>query len=257
MTAGCPGLGMTWRRGITPAFYTPFAWYRSDDDAAHRTLVSGNVSVWKDQSGNGYDLLQGTAANRPAFTTGAINGLPALTFDGTNDYLMCALPSLDLRNCTIACVSTQTASTGDHATVDISMSDISTNGGTGTTNDGHQLLQEGGHRKARASENGAIPEATYAYSATTTAEVHFYVKHYDAVGASRSVKIYEGATLKTTTAAVQAQTDVFLALRVGSLFQDVFWHNGLVAEVVCFATELDATAITRLTDQYFTPRYGL
>ena len=60
-------------------------WY-----AAHRItgLNDGDaVTTWSDLSGNGYDVTQGTAANRPLYKTNIFNGLPALLFDGSNDSL--------------------------------------------------------------------------------------------------------------------------------------------------------------------------
>lgn len=58
--------------------------------AAHRLtgLNDGDaVGTWPDLSGNGYDVTQATAANKPLYKTNIFNGQPALLFDGTNDYL--------------------------------------------------------------------------------------------------------------------------------------------------------------------------
>mgnify|MGYP005840254249 CR=1 FL=1 len=57
-------------------------------DANKLGLSDGNpVSTWSDLSGNSNNATQGTASNQPIFNTNAINGLPALTFDGGNDFL--------------------------------------------------------------------------------------------------------------------------------------------------------------------------
>jgi hypothetical protein len=50
------------------------------------TLTSSAVSTWADQSGNGRNLTQGTAGNRPTVTAGAINGHPAIAFT-TDQFL--------------------------------------------------------------------------------------------------------------------------------------------------------------------------
>jgi hypothetical protein len=51
----------------------------------------GFVKTWYDQSGNGYDAAQATAANQPQIvSSGSVilqNGKPAVQFDGTNDVL--------------------------------------------------------------------------------------------------------------------------------------------------------------------------
>ncbi len=51
----------------------------------------GFVTVWYDQSGNGINSTQSTAASQPKIATSGIiefeNGMPTITFDGTSDYL--------------------------------------------------------------------------------------------------------------------------------------------------------------------------
>lgn len=59
-------------------------WLKADSLA----LNDGDaVGTWADQSGNGNDATQGTAANKPTFKTGLLNGWPIVRFDGTNDSL--------------------------------------------------------------------------------------------------------------------------------------------------------------------------
>ena len=52
---------------------------------------NGFVTTWYDQSGNGYNATQTTAANQPQIvSSGSVileNGNPAVQFDGNNDYL--------------------------------------------------------------------------------------------------------------------------------------------------------------------------
>lgn len=63
-------------------------WFDASTIAGHSD--GDPVSTWPDASGNGRDATQGTAANRPTYRTGVQNGLPAVRFDGTNDYLLTA-----------------------------------------------------------------------------------------------------------------------------------------------------------------------
>lgn len=48
---------------------------------------SDGLSAWADQSGEGNDALQSTISNRPLYVDDFKNGLPALKFDGTNDFV--------------------------------------------------------------------------------------------------------------------------------------------------------------------------
>lgn len=62
------------------------AWY---DAAKGITLNGADVSQWDDQSGNGNDLSQGTAADQPLFNSSDanFNNQPSLTFDGVSEWI--------------------------------------------------------------------------------------------------------------------------------------------------------------------------
>lgn len=45
------------------------------------------VTTWPDLSGNGYDVTQATAGNKPLYKTNIFKGKPALLFDGGDDGL--------------------------------------------------------------------------------------------------------------------------------------------------------------------------
>ncbi len=54
------------------------------------SMVDGDaVSQWDDLSGNGRNLVQATASNRPIYKTGIQNNLPSILFDGVDDFLRC------------------------------------------------------------------------------------------------------------------------------------------------------------------------
>lgn len=58
------------------------AWYRADLGI---TLNGSDVSQWDDQSGNGNNLVQATAANQPFYDTSGSS--PKLTFDGVTELM--------------------------------------------------------------------------------------------------------------------------------------------------------------------------
>lgn len=47
----------------------------------------GYIVKWYDQSGNGYDATQSTAASQPLYVASGQNGRPVLRWDGTDDLL--------------------------------------------------------------------------------------------------------------------------------------------------------------------------
>ena len=86
---GPGGVGHT--DGSTPLVL----WLRADSGPfTDATCISGNetttngdlVQCWEDKSGFGADSTQITTGNRPNYQTSALNGLPVVRLDGTNDY---------------------------------------------------------------------------------------------------------------------------------------------------------------------------
>ena len=61
--------------------------YQDDGMGTPATADDDVVGGWEDQSGNGFDVTQAVAANKPLLKTGILNGKPVLRFDKTNDYL--------------------------------------------------------------------------------------------------------------------------------------------------------------------------
>ena len=59
-------------------------WIRADSAV---TVVGENVVLWEDVSDSGHDAVQNIAVIQPDFLAEAINGLPAVTFDGTDDFM--------------------------------------------------------------------------------------------------------------------------------------------------------------------------
>jgi prepilin-type N-terminal cleavage/methylation domain-containing protein len=62
----------------------------ASEEAFDDSVTTNSVSTWYDiapYSANKNNATQATAANRPTFVEGAINGVPALRFDGVNDSL--------------------------------------------------------------------------------------------------------------------------------------------------------------------------
>jgi hypothetical protein len=60
-------------------------WY--DASVASSITIETGVSQWNDLSGNNRHLTQTITNNQPAYVTNALNGRPAVDFDGTNDSL--------------------------------------------------------------------------------------------------------------------------------------------------------------------------
>lgn len=94
MGAGQQALLAVGRRGVPtfPTIASTWDWWEADrsgfaDNDAIATLP-GQVSP-----GAGHDFTQGTAANRPTYKAGIVNGVGVARFDGANDFLGGVNPS--------------------------------------------------------------------------------------------------------------------------------------------------------------------
>jgi hypothetical protein len=91
-----------------------------------RIARNGFVETWYDQSGNGNDAIQATAANQPAIVTNG--GLESgLSFDGTNDFLQTSTQVL---------TGTETGSNGIYAVVNVTSGDAGYVAGSASDNSG-------------------------------------------------------------------------------------------------------------------------
>lgn len=75
------------------------------------TLNGTAVSQWADQSGNNHTAGQSTAANQPQLISNALNGKPAIRFDGTDDFLSATYPINGLDGLTMFLVSANRSAT--------------------------------------------------------------------------------------------------------------------------------------------------
>lgn len=87
------------------------AWFRSDLGI---TTLGSAVWRWSGQSPNSLNAQQDSADFRPTLISNAINGYPAIRFDGQNDSLNFNLPVNGLENLTIFIVSSSRRSEGDN-----------------------------------------------------------------------------------------------------------------------------------------------
>lgn len=76
---------------------------------------SNVISQWADKSGYGNNATQGTTSFQPTLVTNVINGLPAVRFDGSDDFLRTpATPVNNSTNFSIFWVFNHRASDGDY-----------------------------------------------------------------------------------------------------------------------------------------------
>lgn len=88
-------------------------------DASQLALANNDpVASWTDISGIGNNAVQATGANQPVFKTAALNGKPAVRFDGSTDFLVA--PSIDAPSYTLWAVYMTTNSVASSRTLSTS-----------------------------------------------------------------------------------------------------------------------------------------
>ncbi|MFB6228170.1 MAG: laminin B domain-containing protein [Halobacteriales archaeon] len=74
--------------------------------------AEGNVEAWQDATENGFDFTQSDPAKRPTLVADAINGHPALRFDGEDDHFIredtLGIPNDSARTLVVVCRLTDT-----------------------------------------------------------------------------------------------------------------------------------------------------
>ena len=75
-------IGQSW----TPSNLTPLVWYDADD-ASTITSNGTMVTTWRDKSGGNWHMQQTLNGNKPTTGLAKINGLNAISFDGSNDVM--------------------------------------------------------------------------------------------------------------------------------------------------------------------------
>jgi hypothetical protein len=117
-------------------------------------LVSGKVSAWRDQSSNGKDALQATAAFRPTFVADAGDGRPALSFDGTNDVFDPIVDVIESVGKTFTLIVTHKMTPGATFGASVSIGGGLGEGGGGSYNVSMQADTSGGFSTAQLSTDG-------------------------------------------------------------------------------------------------------
>lgn len=153
----------------------------------------GAVSSWRDGSGNGRTLSQGTGANQPVFTAASslLNNRGAITFDGSNDTLQS---------------STFTAvSSGTHSVIAIATTGSSYTGADrhifdiGNATARETIFQQSGDSNKQHTGNhtgdAALSGAVVLSSSTA------YAVRLKMVGASSTTATFNGSSAGTTSTA--------------------------------------------------------
>jgi hypothetical protein len=241
--------------GGQPAPWTPLSlgsalkfWVKADTGI---TLNGSDVSNWADQSGNGCDVAQGTAANQPAYNATGFNGLPTVSFTLANaECLLSAATALALGNATASFfIVGQMVAVGSYSR----FISFLKNGGANDYNEAGSI--------AAVLENSS-GESFYAYAenatrggpTTLTAGVNY---RFGNILDGANLTPYSNNSAGTAAAystALAATGKVAIGCNASNTADGLL--SGLISEVVITNTALSSGDRNSL-DAYFTTKWGL
>lgn len=145
-------------------------------DANAGVTIATGVSTWVDQSGNGNTISQATTSKQPARLSSAINGLPAIQLDGTDDFFspITFTGGATGNGGTYFFVSRADAlfASGTHDFLWVSAAGDGINPGVQVTTTNYALIAGGGLNAGEAMPIGSFHEYTFVHtSSAATCEV--------------------------------------------------------------------------------------
>jgi hypothetical protein len=216
-----------------------YLWLRAD---AGVTESNGAVSSWADQSGNGNDGTQAFASSRPVLAANSLNGLPALSFDGADDYLVLPVKSQDF-SAGLTFFAAVRSEQGNLCPPVIQFSngeeidDISFQR-DGTESFGYEVV----------SDYQATPSNTFTFDAINI----LAVLHSPQGAATLAMQgqASGGGQMSLPEVKVRGQNFVAKGLYAGCGF-----HKGLIAEILLYQRELSTSEYQQVT-QYLKTKWG-
>lgn len=213
-------------------------WLKADALA----LSNGDpVASWTDSSGNARHATQGTGGKQPIFNTNVLNGLPAITFDGTDDELV----STDFE--------------GTSQTVFVVMT-VDADAGTGSAT--RAIVAKPGQTLIRGTVSGGAAQVTCIATVNASFTVgnlrdavwrRLYT-YWDEAGPVELHNFVNGVELGSGAGGGSGPlANSANAWHIGSEINQRF-HKGKIAEVIVYTRLLDASERAAV-DQYLNDKY--
>ena len=211
-------------------------------DANELNLSNGAaVSTFTDVSGNGNDMVQLTSSRQPTYTDAVINGMPAVVFDGTTDFLeRGATSGLDGNAITIFAVFQRT----------LANQECVINAGYTAQLDKWRVYDPGNNRITGLHKS---PGAKNAFFIDATGNPLFTSTHFRAAG----TRMYNSGTLSGSQSSPYTAEAGHNLLRVGTYNWNVtnYHLDGFIAEIVVL--NFDPNNLQRrLIENYLGNKYG-
>lgn len=214
---------------------------------------SNLVSNWNDQSGNNNHFTQTTGTAKPLFTANAKNGLPAIVFDGTSDYMASAAFTLG----TFSLFAVASRKWQVPAYAGLFRHDLTATSGQGLFTTSSAVY---GWNSAEfvVSGNGfqdtQSPRAIGPYGALTNDTYHIISTGCGASGTF--LKLDRTSVARTTTNATITATSATAAIGTDAAALNADWWDGGIAELLIYNSVLSAGDITKV-ETYLSNKWAI
>jgi hypothetical protein len=218
-------------------------WLRADNSVS---TTGSNVTTWGDVSGSGNNATQATSTKQPTLISNAINGMPAVSFNGTSDFLQIPAGLANLSSgASIFAVINPPSVTAGARILDF---------GNGATSDNLQLQEPATNSAELLTYNGATATTVTSSSALTLNQFQLLEAIDNGTGTAtiytNSVQGAQNTSMNTMNNLTRADNYIGQGSASGNFFK------GQIAELLCFNRGLTATEQAAL-EGYLIGKYQL
>lgn len=219
------------------------AWYKADNSVS---TSGSSVTQWADVSGNSYNATQSNSSFQPTFVGSAINSLPAISFNGSNQFLQIPSGFANFTSGASIFVVAKPTALSTFAHILYFATD-----GVGT--DG-LISQEGSASGSMALTvlNGSSSSQVTASSAVTVNTAQL-LEAIDSGGGSPSGTLYTNGAQKAQGSVNTLNNVTRTTNYIGG---QTYYFTGQIAEILVYNTALSATQRANV-ENYLFARYGL
>ena len=227
--------------GFDPRTAPACALWLDGADSNAMVLSGSTVTTWRDKSGNARDA---TSVGSPTLTTGALNGLSVVTFNGSTQYMTCPLSLGSTQPLTMFVVARSTTLTGFRAAVSL-------NGVPGARGSSLMLYLSGTSRWWFSGGNGPTDgNQTTLVLSTTRFDINANYWRPSFVQMNINGTAY--ASSSATPTSLVANSTMIIGRAQGGI---EYW-SGPIAEILVYSNTLTSTQREQV-EGYLALKWGL
>lgn len=223
----------------------------SFDDSATENNVA--IPTWYDinpQAITKYNATQATANKQPLYTTGSINGLPAVKFDGSNDDMSLGTLSAGSNLSIFYVIKPTTAHVEgllDSAPgVNYPFRNYCESG----------CASDGQFSWWNNPSPGGAPAVNLGLSAATPAVIYVQTIFNTSASPIKTLRYYRNGSLISTATDTDSNDIAWTSPRLGSINTTLLFYDGYIGEIIIFSRTLKAEERTSITS-YLGKKWGI